>query len=276
MNRRKPIFCPPDTHIHTSLCKHATGQPMDYVEAARGLALTELSFADHAPAPDGYDPLCRMSLEEFPLYRDQVETARHSGEPPVILFGIEADYYEGCESFLAEWLPNQDFDVVLGSVHYIGNWGFDNSANVHVWKNVDVTSVWRTYFELLSRLVTSRLYDVVTHLDLPKKFGYRPRDNVVREMALPLLDLIAKTGMAIEINTGGLRKPVREIYPSAMLLALAREREIPICFGSDAHSPAEVAFHFDRALDLATEVGYSSMVRFRRRQRESTPLFVNM
>ncbi|MGQ9663005.1 MAG: histidinol-phosphatase HisJ family protein [Kiritimatiellia bacterium] len=263
---------PPDLHIHTAFCKHAIGQPGDYVTAARHIALGEIAFTDHVPSPDGYDPLCRMTLDEFPLYRAAVSAAQQAAAPPLVLFGIEADYYEGCEAFLSGWLPSQKFDVVLGSVHYIGDWGFDNSANLHRWKNADVTEVWRSYFCLVAKLVRSRLFDVVGHLDLPKKFGYRPPDRLVREMALPILDLIADAGMVIEINTGGLRKPVREIYPAATLLALAREREIPICFGSDAHAPAEVGYAFEAALALARAAGYTTMARLRARRIEIVPL----
>ncbi|MEI6810142.1 MAG: PHP-associated domain-containing protein, partial [bacterium] len=113
---------------------------------------------------------------------------------------------------------------------------------------------------------------VVGHIDLPKKFGHRLKDKDLKEMAQPVLDRIAAAGMAVELNTGGLRKPVEEIYPSALLLSLIREREIPICFGSDAHEPGHVGMDFDKALRLAKDVGYTTFVKFRKRAMLLTPL----
>lgn len=260
----------PDYHIHTPLCHHAEGEAAAFRAQAVELGLPEICFTDHVPNPDGYDPVNRMRLDQFPLYRDMVADLARTNQP-LVLFGVEADYYEGCERFLKDWLPRQEFDLVLGSVHYIDNWGFDNPDERHVWDSVDVTNTWRTYFNLIGKLANTRfadgrLADVIGHLDLPKKFGHRPSDRDLKEMAQPALDRVAKAGMAIEINSSGLRRQVHEIYPSALLLALAKERDIPICFGSDAHRPEEVGWEFDASLSLARSVGYTHAVRFRRRQ----------
>ena len=186
--------------------------------------------------------------------------------------GLEADYYEGCERFLGSWLPAQEFDFVLGSVHFIDGWGFDNPEERHIWDAADVTATWRRYFDVLTRLIDSNLFDAVGHMDLPKKFGYRPSDRDLREMVQPVLDRIADAGMGIELNTSGLRKPVGEIYPSPMIVSMAREREIPICFGSDAHSPGDVGDRFALAFNLAREAGYTDYFKIRQRKKELTPL----
>ncbi|MBU0715543.1 MAG: histidinol-phosphatase HisJ family protein [Verrucomicrobia bacterium] len=269
-----------DYHIHTELCQHAEGKVSAFRARAVDLGLPEICFTDHVPNPDGYDPVNRMRLDQFSLYRTMVADLARTSQP-VVLFGVEADYYDGCERFLQDWLPRQEFDLVLGSVHYINNWGFDNPDERHVWDSVDVTNTWRTYFDLIgkladirltdrqlpdSRLADRRLADVVGHLDLPKKFGHRPSDLDLREMAQPALDRVAAAGMAIEINSSGLRRQVHEIYPSALLLSLAKERDIPICFGSDAHRPEEVGWQFDASLALARSVGYTHAVQYRRRQ----------
>ena len=259
---------PPDYHIHTRLCKHAVGEPEEYRERAVELNLPEICFTDHAPTPDGYDQKNRMRFEQFPEYLATIK-ALPGGETPEILFGVETDYYNGCERFLKDWLLRQPFDLVIGSVHYLDGWGFDNPEERNVWDSVDITNTWRAYFHLIGKLADSRMADVVAHLDLPKKFGHRPSDRDLKEMACPALDRIAAAGMVIEINTSGLRRPVKEIYPSALLLSLARERDIPVCFGSDAHSPGEVGWRFNSALEAAALAGYACAVRFR--QREKTP-----
>jgi len=261
----------PDYHIHTALCAHAEGEVGDYWSAAKRNGLPEICFTDHAPNPDGYDPAHRMRMDEFPLYRNAIADIQ-GGEDPRVLFGVEADYYEGCERFLTQWLSGQGFDFVLGSVHFIDGWGFDNPEERHIWDSVDITATWRKYFETIARLVETHLFDAVGHMDLPKKFGHRPSDKDLKEMVQPVLDRMAEGGMGMELNTSGLRRPVREIYPSPVIVSLARERAIPICFGSDAHSPLDVGADFDMALKLARDAGYTEFFRIRQRKKERVPL----
>lgn len=256
----------PDYHMHTVLCKHAKGTVADYRRSAGALGIPEICFVDHAPNPDGYDPKHRMNLNEFCSYREIVG-AEMDLQAPHVLIGVEADYYRGCETFLEKWLENQDFDLVLGSVHFIEDWGFDNPAVKQVWNSVDITETWATYFKLVAKLVETRLFDVVSHLDIPKKFGHRPSDKDIKEMVQPVLDRVAAVGMGMELNTSGLRKPVGEIYPSPLIVSLARERDIPICFGSDAHSPQEVGKDFPAALKLARDAGYTQYFRIEKRKK---------
>jgi len=261
----------PDYHIHTPLCHHARGTTAEYRAAGRALGIPEMIFTDHAPTDDDYDLKHRMRLHQFDDYCSMVRQVQTMGSPAV-LFGVEADYYSGCENFLRQWLPAGSFDFVLGSVHFIDSWGFDNPEARHIWDSVDVTATWRSYFELIARLADTRLFDAVAHLDLPKKFNYRPPERDLREMAAPALDRIAAAGMGIELNTAGLRKPVGEIYPSQELLAWARERDIPICFGSDAHAPEEVGYGFAEALQWARQAGYTHYFRIQQRRKRILPL----
>ncbi len=264
-----PLFnssrLPADCHTHTVLCRHATGTAADFKQAAGKLGLPELYFTDHCPEPSGYDAKHRMKLDEIPAYRDLI-TPLQDNSLPDIFWGTEGDFFPGCEPFLAGFLPSQPFDLVLGSVHYIRDWGFDSPDNLKTWESVDVKGVWKEYFKLLKQLVNTRLFDVIAHFDLPKKFGHRLGDRDMKELVQPLLDHIAASGMGIEINTSGWRRTVREAYPSPLILSLAAERAIPITFGSDAHAPGEVGYEFSKALTLARETGFTETLRFRGRQ----------
>jgi len=261
----------PDYHVHTVLCKHAEGNAKEYLNEAEKRGIREICFTDHAPNPHGYDPVHRMEMMQFGSYKEMI-TGLQGTRTARVLFGVEADFYQGCESFLATWLPEQDFDLVLGSVHYIDGWGFDNPVHCHVWESVDVGYSWRRYFELVQKLAESGLYDAAAHLDLPKKFGYRPSERDLREMIGPVLDCIAEAGMGIELNTAGLGAPAREIYPSPLILSMAKNREIPICFGSDAHKPNQVGAGFESALEMALEAGYTHYFTIRRREKTLHPL----
>jgi histidinol-phosphatase (PHP family) len=261
-----------DSHIHTKLCKHAGGEIADYVKTARDKGIPEICITDHAPSLDGYDLRHRMEPDKFEMYRQTVQDLRENSRTPTVLYGIEADYYDGCEKVVGPWLKQQDFDLVIGSIHYIRNWGFENPAERSIWDSVDVDATWREYFDLIRRLADSKMYDVVGHLDVCKKFGYMPDPETLKNIAMPVLDRIAAAGMAIELNTSGLRKTVKEIYPSPMILKMAYERKIPICFGSDAHQPDEVGYEFNKALALAKEAGYTEYVKFSKRRKIPTPL----
>jgi histidinol-phosphatase (PHP family) len=114
----------------------------------------------------------------------------------------------------------------------------------------------------------SKLFDIIGHADLPKKFGVRPTQDCTPLYEM-FLDAVAKVDCAIELNTAGLRKDCKEIYPSKQILQLAFERHVPITFGSDAHAPEEVGMCFVDALELARSVGFAETVRFTQRQRES-------
>lgn len=256
---------PPDYHIHTELCRHAKGAPAEFRQAAARTGIGEMCFTDHCPEPSGYDARHRMTMDQFADYRGLVDGLQ-DGSSPAVLLGIEADYFPGAERFLSKWLPQHPFDLVLGSIHYIRDWGFDNPDERRIWESVDVTGVWRTYFGLLASLIETRMFDVIGHFDLPKKFGHRLRDKPLTEMVQPVLDRVAAAGMAIEINTSGWRRDVAEAYPSQLILGLARDRGIPVTFGSDAHAPGDVGFEFQRAIRWAKETGYTGSLVFRGRQ----------
>lgn len=265
---------PADYHVHTALCHHAEGAIPEYLDAAIAARLPEFCFTDHVPAPDEYDPANRMDMATFPEYERTVQEVA-ARAPIRIGFGVEADYYEGGVEFLRHWLPAQPFDLVLGSVHYINDWPFDNPETRETWRSVDVRGVWKLYFELLAKLADTRLFDIIGHLDLPKKFGHRIHDRDMKEFSQPALDRIAKAGMGIELNTSGLRRPCKEIYPSPLILSLAHERGIPISFGSDAHTPKDIGYAFDLAVKAAREAGYTNCLQMRARQKQLVPLLAN-
>lgn len=257
--------------MHTPLSKHASGAPAEYRSAAAKRGMAEMCFTDHLPNYNGLGRDCTMEPEDYPKYRDMI-LGLQDGKGPLALFGAEADYVPGCIGPLEQWLGDKSLDMVIGSVHFIGDWPFDHPKHMDTWKSADINGVWKAYFSILKDAVETGIFDTVGHFDLPKKFGHRAPDRLVRELCRPVLDSVAKFGMAIEINTAGLRKPVAEIYPSPIILEQARERAIPVCFGSDAHAPEEVGADFDKALALAREVGYDTRAEFRKRQRTLLPL----
>jgi len=125
---RHMIYRPvPDYHMHTPRCNHATGTVMEYAQAAITAGLREIGMSDHSPMPDDFDKPWRMDRSELSDYLSEVEQARVSVKEKLdIRVGLEADFHRGPEAYVAAMIASYDWDYVIGSVHYIGAWGFDN------------------------------------------------------------------------------------------------------------------------------------------------------
>jgi histidinol-phosphatase (PHP family) len=260
-----------DYHLHTSRCGHAEGGPEDYVSRALELGLAEIGFSDHFPLLHLRDPSLSMALEELPEYVREIGEVAERTTGLTVRMGIEVDYVDGYVDRLAELLRPYPFDYVLGSVHYLDGWGFDDPRYVDGYRGRDILALWERYFQVLGDAAECGLFDVLAHPDLIKKFGWRPRGDV-RRLYEECLDRVAESGLVVEVSTAGLRKPVGEIYPGEDFLRLCREREIPVTLGSDAHAPGEVGWRFESALALLRRAGYRDIVRFRKRERSFLPL----
>jgi histidinol-phosphatase (PHP family) len=263
---------PADYHMHTPLCRHATGEPTEYAAQARAVGLTEIGFSDHNPMPaDDFDDW-RMRDSDLAGYISRVEQARKDQPELTILIGLEVDYLPGYEQWVRDLAQRYPWDYFIGSVHYISeSWAIDNPNAISEWKRRDPLEVWTAYFERLTLAAESRLFDIIGHLDLCKKFSFYPKQDCT-PLFRKFLRAARENGVAIEINTAGLRKECREMYPSPSILRLAAEEGVPLTFGSDSHAPGEVGLNFAEAVELAKASGYTQTCRFRRRQRQAVPL----
>ncbi|WP_420595356.1 histidinol-phosphatase HisJ [Deinococcus sp.] len=253
-----------DSHLHTPLCGHATGQPREYAQAALEYGLAGICFTDHSPMPAWYDAPWRMKRAQLGEYVQVVQDVQQefAGRLDVRL-GLEADFHPGTEGYVREVLAEYPWDYVIGSVHYLGAWGFDNPEFKGEYDQRDLTDLYREYYALVEGAARSELFDSIGHLDLPKKFGHADPDGMA---ALHALDVIAAHGLALDFNTAGWRKPINEAYPAPDLVRAAASRGIPFVLGSDAHAPAEVGYHFADAVKEIHDVG-GVVVRFEGRER---------
>ncbi len=263
---------PADYHTHTPLCRHAVGTPEEYVDAALAAGLSEYGIADHAPQrPEPFDDW-RMFEAELPAYFAWIERAcvHAAGRIPVRA-GLECDWLEGCGEWIADLSSRFEWDYLIGSVHYLGGWDFDNPKWLGRWAESDVEEVWTNYWRTYARMAESGLFDILGHPDLVKKFSYRPAGDLARFYE-PVVDAIASVGCAIEINTAGWHKPCAEAYPAPEFLELACSAGVPLVISSDAHAPAEIGRDFNRAIALAKQAGYAETLRFEKRGRRTEAL----
>lgn len=274
---------------HTHLQPHGQKPPItvdrikEYlaVAATRGvthIAITEHLFRFEEAAHELYDwwdddpdPQLGALAKQYWLdhvsgsiadYVRVVEQAKSEGLP--VLLGIEMDWIHGRPEELRRFLAPYDWDIVLGSVHYIGAWGFDEPSFAAEWERRDVAGVWTDYGALVCELAESGLADTLSHPDLPKVFGHRPADET------PLHEAIVRGaiahGTALELNSNGLRR-INEIYPALPLLERARAANLPITLASDAHTPDRTGANFDDLSAWARRAGYAEASTFVGRRR---------
>jgi len=195
---------------------------------------------------------------DLDTYVEVVLAAKAEGLPVVL--GLEVDWYEHRMDDVATLLRGYPFDVLLGSVHWIGTWGFDNSgadAFAEEWSNRRIEDVWEAYTRSLEELADSGACDVLAHPDLVKIMGHLPR--VPDEWHDRMAEAAARSGMAAEVSSAGWRKPVGEQYPAASLLQRFNARGVPITTATDAHTLDRVAERRDDVRQVCVAAGYDAL-----------------
>ena len=263
---------PADYHTHTPLCRHARGQPTELAAQAVRIGLDEMGFSDHNPMPQDDFDNWHMRAADLDTYIEQVEQARRDHPGLTIKLALEVDYLPGHENWIRELARRYPWDYLIGSVHYVSkDWAIDNPEQISEWRRRDPIEVWTTYCDHLVRAAQSGLFDIIGHADLCKKFCFYPKGDRA-ELFNDFVRAAKASGVAVELNTAGLRKDCREIYPSAGILQLAARQGVPITFGSDAHAPEEVGMNLSEAVQLARAAGYKHCLRFTKRQPERVSL----
>ncbi|MBI5395786.1 MAG: histidinol-phosphatase [Verrucomicrobia bacterium] len=258
-----------DHHMHTPLCKHATGPMEDYIERGIELGLRAVGFADHNPLPNGRGADVRMAESELDGYVQKVLDLqyRYRGKIEVLL-GLEMDYVEGLEPYLEKQVARYPWDYVIGGIHYL-----DADCRVTSWPRKfkgDVAWLYGRYFELMRKMVRSGLCDIVAHFDVPKRSGCPPAEAQAEDITQTLQE-IARARVCMEINTSGyrhaeLREP--EPYPSAAIVEQAMALGVTLMVNSDAHAPDQVGFRFAEVEGFLRWKGCARLAGFRQRKRE--------
>jgi histidinol-phosphatase (PHP family) len=281
-----------DYHLH--LLRHGDDGPYRaeavraYAEAAASRGVEEICITEHLfrfrqadrllggwwrTDPDGRlrDQTAAYWAEhatgDLDEYADAVLAAAADAPIPVRL-GLEVDYYPGRMAEVAELLNGWPFDLLLGSVHWLGAWGFDQMGDPVVdeqWVARDVEAVWDGYVGAIEELAATRTTDVLAHPDLAKVAGLSPAGDLDQWWDR-LAKAAAECGVAAEVSSAGWRKPAAEAYPAPGLLARFQAAGVPITTASDAHELALVADGVDRLRTLLGNAGYTELCGFERRR----------
>jgi histidinol-phosphatase (PHP family) len=272
-----------DYHVHLRVDDPATtpaatsftaANAERYREVAAERGIEELGVAEHV-----YRFTEALEVWNHPLWvqsalDDIDEYVRFVREETDLRLGIEADFIPGREDRMRTLLESRDWDYVVGSIHFLSDGALDHDG-FDVWSSGrSPDHVWRTYFEWLGELAASGTYDILAHPDLVKHWGNeRPwPEKDLRFYYDIAMERIASSGIAIEVSTAGLRKPVGEIYPDRAFLEMVIDAGNPIALSSDAHTPDQLGFEYERALAYLDDVGVKELCVFDRRERRLEPI----
>ncbi len=272
-----------DYHTHNYLCNHATGTIEDYIKSAIQLGLVEIGISDHFPMellPEHFH-IYAMRLNDFPSYIDEIKQLKFKYKDQIkVKISSEVDFFpeafNGYREMVTPFL--NDFDYIIGSIHAIP-WKnhdaipVDELEAVPLIRELGVDNFFLEYYDNLLKMVKSDFYHIVGHLDLPKKYGLHPQNSdVIWEKVLDVLDRIESSGMAVEINTSGLKRKAKQIYPSEDIIKELIRRKIPITLGSDAHSPQAIGFKFEEIIEKTKQWGLTKLCQFSSKERNLVPL----
>jgi histidinol-phosphatase (PHP family) len=239
-----------------------------YLAAAEEHGIDELGVSEHV-----YRFTQSLEIWRHPYWEgqatDDLDAYCEFVRTTPLRLGIECDFVPGSEDRLARLLE-RDFDYVVGSIHFLGEQGAVDDRRYDIWDEIgDADELWATYFRWQAELARSGLFDIVSHPDLVKIWGPdrpEPRRDP-RFHYEPLVEAISESGIAVEVSTAGLRKPVGEIYPARALAEMCVDAGAEFALSSDAHSPDQVGYGYDQALEFLADLGIERICVFEGRRR---------
>ena len=272
-----PLVVPPraavDLHVHSTCSADGVSTMAEHARRAVELGLRAVGFCEHAdfdPRDTGYGTL------DLDRYDRELAATRTNLSGVALSQGVEITYQATREAEIRTWLAERPWDYVVTSVHlvdYCDGWVLVSQPGAMSEYYVDHTEreSYLPYFEELLRAARSGLGDVLGHLDLIKRYGterYGPFDPTRYESEIrAVLHAAASAGMALEINTSGLRQAPAEPYPGLQVLCwFHQEGGRLVTIGSDAHQAADLAAGTRHALELARAAGLSLVTSFQWRQ----------
>lgn len=266
-----------DYHTHTERGPYTVAWLEQFLNMAKQRGIGEYGVSEH-----GYrfrqtahlldNPWTReRRTEDLDEYYRMIEMARDAGH--AVKFGLELDYIPGRDNELADFIKSYPFDYVIGSVHWLGSFGFDLLEMKEQWTTRNIQDTYDEYFRILSQMVQTEMFDFVGHADVIKVFGHEPTDQgFLTDWYDRLGSLFAEHNAVVEISTAGLRKPVGKLYPAPGLLASCKRNDVPIVINSDAHRPEDVGADYEDAVTFAKAHGYDSLTVFTQHVRSTHPI----
>ncbi|MFV9510597.1 histidinol-phosphatase HisJ [Tepidibacillus sp. LV47] len=260
-----------DYHTHHERCGHADGRLRDYIEQGIKIGLDQLGLSDHMPIihlPEEKIPSgTAMKLQQLDEYVQEALDLKKEYRGQIdIKVGIEADYVEGFEEKIENLLSPYPFDYIIGSVHFLGEWDHSDSRQIEGWQKKPIDEIFTEYYRAVQGAAKSGLYDIIGHFDVIKKHGHVPQRDLT-PLIVETLKVIKEQDLTLEVNTSGLFKVVKEIFPAPAIIKKAVSLGIPFTLGSDAHKPEHVHVGVEEGRRVLKELGVNEIATFDQHKR---------
>lgn len=264
-----------DTHMHTHFSGDSEADTYEMVQASRNKNVDGICFTDHLDIDQPGQPPDRF-LIDFPAYFKEMQAVqtRFLNEFPIYI-GLELGLQPHLKEKLTDIIQSHPFDFVIGSSHAVHR-ADPYYPEYYLGKTED--EAYREYFEaILENLAVFDCFDVYGHIDYVVRYGPNKNRYYAYDKFSDVLDEILHTliqkGKGIEINMGGFRAGLGHPNPAECVLRRYREMggEI-ITIGSDAHTPEQTAYEFQKVPDLLKEAGFKYYTVFKERKPVFYPL----
>ncbi len=250
------------THTHTSFCGHGEGTVEELVSAAEKAGVTTIAVTEHFPLSKAFDPRAYLAMpaERMGEYLAALDEARERHPGIEIITGCEFDWLGADDDRTITSADLAPFSLVLGSVHFVDAWPFDDPSQRGRWEEPDAPDfIWQRYFQLWCDAVSSDMpFHVMSHPDLAKKFNYYPTYDP-QPLYEQAAEACAAAGRMVEVNTSGSYYACKEMFPTPSLLQAFCRAGVPCTVGTDAHHPDHVVRDVPKAYKLMYEAGYRTV-----------------
>ncbi len=262
-----------DYHTHTWRCGHAEGNVAEYVQAALDAGISEIGISDHFPMDVldvPYDDISSMLYTDLGEYISEVNQVRSEFASDIkVKLGTEIDFFKGYEGKISGYIEKYQWDYVIGSIHFLESLDISHPDNIDFYEQNPLPDIYERYLREIKVMAASGLFDILGHIDVVKKHGYvlgeEDLSDHLSQLYVELAKLFADNKQVVEINTGGLRAPVEELYPAPDFIEQLVHFNVPLTIGSDAHSPEEVAYYNREVVEFLRNLGVKSIIGFDQR-----------
>ncbi len=256
---------PYDYHMHSTHSCDGKASMADMCRQAVATGMPEIAFTDHFDRhPMDF---CHGYYEPDALWAD-LEARRAEFPELTIRAGVEVGEPHRFMDEVKPILDAHPYDFVIGSLHWVNNGVvFDN----RFFNKRSVDRVAELYFTEMERMVKYGGFEILGHLDVVRRQGFdfygrfdiEPYEDLIR----PVLRACIEGGIAIEINTSGMRRALQQTFPGLPVLRWYRQMGgALLTVGSDAHTTEHLGFCLTVARDLALQAGFTRLCRFERRR----------
>lgn len=261
-----------DCHLHTSHSGDSKAPMEEMILQGISKGLTTMCFTEH----NDFDfPITELDPEgkfecDADLYRKEFNGLQKKYADRIqLLLGIEIGLQPSVINRNKAYVASNEFDFIIGSSHLCN--GIDPSCP-EFYKGRSEEEAYREYFESIAENILSfSEFDVYGHLDYVVRYGPKADTEYSYAKYQDILDkilrLLIEKGKGIEINTGGLKRGMRELHPCTDIVKRYKSLggEI-ITVGSDAHVPQNIAAYFERAEEVLKECGFRYYTIFEQRK----------